>query len=199
MVASPWGSVNTTIKGISEPTTQTSCWRMPKRREGPSLGGQGDEALGHGVEGRLGHRAAQPDHEGQHDLREQGAPHGHAGRGRGDEPQGGQQQLLFAQALAQPPHENEPDDRPGTAARQDEAVPVQADAVHAPQPEGQHEDHEALQPAHDAHGGQPEHDLGMRYRLQPQEIALAILRLPGLAVLADLGGLVGPHALSLVA
>ncbi len=31
MVASPCGRVNTMIRGMSEPTTQTSCWRMPNR------------------------------------------------------------------------------------------------------------------------------------------------------------------------
>ena len=42
--------------------------------ESAPLGGQGDVALGHGVEGRLGHRTAQADHEGEDHLRQRGCP-----------------------------------------------------------------------------------------------------------------------------
>ena len=44
-----------------------------------------------------------------------------------------------------------------------------------------------VQPAHDAHGGQPQHHLGVGDRLQPDQVLLACLRLPGLAVLAHPG------------
>ena len=77
--------------------TQTSCWRMPNRAKARPWAGERDVALRHGVEGGLGHRPAQSDHEGQHHLGEEGAPQRRSRAAvDGDEPQRAQQQLLLA-------------------------------------------------------------------------------------------------------
>ena len=162
-------------------------------RERTPLRGQGYVALRHGVERGLGHRAAQADHEGEHHLGQERAPDGTPGRRGCDEPEGAQQQLLLGHVLAEPSHQDEPDDGPDAAAGQDEAVPVQPDALHAAKPERQHEGHEAGEPAHDAHGGQPEHHLRVGDRLQAHQVLLTSVRLAGLAVLAHPGRLVGPQ------
>ncbi len=82
-----------------------------------------------------------------------------------------------------------------TAARQHQSVPVEADAVHSSQSEGEHESHEAGEAAHDTHGAQPEHHLGIGEGLQAQQVLLAGEGLTLLAVLAHLVRLVRPHLL----
>ena len=163
--------------------------------KGPSLRRERDVSLRHGIEGGLGHGPAEPHHEGEQHLGQQRAPDGTAGRRGGDEPERAQEQLLLGHAAAKSAHQNEPDDGADAGAGQHQAVPPQADPVHAAQPEGEHEGHEPREAPHDAHGRQPEQHLGVGDRLELHQVLFSGHRLAGLAVLAGPGGVVGPEPL----
>ena len=100
MTASPCGKGERMTTGIMRAQDPDQLLPGGEAGEGPALGRLGDEALGHGVERRLGQRTGHPDHEGQQDLGHQGAPDGDAGRRRRRSATGGQQELLLAHPLA---------------------------------------------------------------------------------------------------
>ncbi len=195
MTASPCGSENEMMTGINDPTTHTSCWRIPKRAKARPCADNGIRRCV--IESNDGWATAP--HNPTMNASTTWAnsvPHtATPARRHRDQPQRAQQELLLAEPLAQPGDQHQPHDRPRARARQHQPVPIQADPVHPAQAERQHERHEPGESAHDAHRRQPQHHLWVRDRLQLHQVLLARQCLPRRAVLAHPCLLIGPRPL----